>query len=199
VGRYIGTKLAGDKSLIADLLTSDPEPVTITIDDPLGEVVDVIGYNEYLGWYMSPFIADALRERGLEVTEGEVRDLVLEHMPLFRIDTEFDKPLVISEFGAGARHGRRGGPLEIWSEDYQARVYTQQLALLAACDAVRGMSPWIIKDFRAPYRLQTQVQEYWNRKGLVSETGEKKLAFGVLRDHYAQLAEAGAPDVAAGP
>jgi hypothetical protein len=79
--------------------------------------------------------------------------------------------------------GRRGGPLDVWSEDYQARVYTQQLALLAACDAVRGMSPWIIKDFRAPYRLQTRVQEYWNRK----------------RAHYARLAAGEVSDVAAGP
>ena len=28
------------------------------------------------------------------------------------------------------------------------------------------------------------IQDGWNRKGLVSETGERKQAFGVLRDHY---------------
>ena len=188
VGKYIGTQLAAEKSVLADLLTSDPEPVTIVIDDALGETVDVIGYNEYLGWYMSPFIAQGLREQGFEVEEAEVRERVLASLPLFRIETAFGKPLIISEFGAGARQGRRGGPVEIWSEDYQARVYARQLEFLAKSPSIRGISPWILKDFRAPYRLNVPVQDYWNRKGLVSETGQKKRAFGVLSDHYAERA-----------
>jgi beta-glucuronidase len=188
VGKYIGTELAAEKSVIADLLTSDPDPVTIVIDDPLGETVDVIGYNEYLGWYMAPFIAEGLRDNGLEVDEAEVRERILASLPLFRIATKFGKPLIISEFGAGARQGRRGGPVAIWSEDYQARVYVRQLEFLEKSESIRGISPWILKDFRAPYRLNVPVQDYWNRKGLVSETGEKKLAFGVLSDHYADRA-----------
>jgi beta-glucuronidase len=50
--------------------------------------------------------------------------------------------------------------------------------------ALRGLSPWILKDFRAPYRLNTEMQDYWNRKGLLSETDEKKLAFKVMSDYY---------------
>ncbi len=62
--------------------------------------------------------------------------------------------------------------------------------MLNTSPALRGLSPWILKDFRAPYRLNTKEQDYWNRKGLVSEKGEEKLAFSVLRDHYRELAEA---------
>ena len=78
--------------------------------------------------------------------------------------------------------------MDVWSEDYQARVYESQLVLLEQSAPVRGISPWILKDFRAPYRLNVPIQDYWNRKGLVSETGEKKLAFEVLADHYARRA-----------
>ena len=109
---------------------------------------------------------------------------MLAEMEKFSIVTAFNKPLVISEFGAGAKGGKRGGPLAVWSEDYQARVYRQQLKMLANSPALRGLSPWILKDFRAPYRLNTEMQDYWNRKGLLSETGEEKLAFKVMSDYY---------------
>ena len=186
IGRYIGTLLAGRKNIVIDLFTN-PEPVTVTINDPLGEIVDVIGYNEYLGWYLSGLLADGMREKGLKVTEAEVRETMLKEMEQFTLLTAFNKPLVISEFGAGAKQGKRGGPLDVWSEDYQARVYRQQLKMLSNSPALRGLSPWILKDFRAPYRLNTEIQDYWNRKGLVSEAGEEKLAFRVMSEYYESL------------
>ena len=112
---------------------------------------------------------------------------MLQEMEKFTIVTPFNKPLVISEFGAGAKQGMRGGPLDVWTEDYQARVYRQQLKMLANSPALRGLSPWILKDFRAPYRLNTKIQNYWNRKGLISETGQKKLAFQVMSEYYLSL------------
>ncbi len=185
VGGYVGRTLATEKSFLARLF-GKPGPVALVIGDPLGEIVDVIGYNEYLGWYMSGFIAEGMREKGLDVTEAEVRETMLREMVNFSIDTKFGKPLIISEFGAGAKQGKHGGPLDVWSEEYQARVYQSQLAMLENIGPLRGLSPWVLKDFRAPYRLQTEVQDYWNRKGLVSESGVKKLAFEVLRESYRQ-------------
>ena len=75
-------------------------------------------------------------------------------------------------------------------EDYQAEVYERQLSMLSDQPTVRGLSPWVLKDFRAPLRMYQGVQDYWNRKGLVSESGERKLAFSVLADHYRMLAAA---------
>ncbi len=54
------------------------------------------------------------------------------------------------------------------------------------------MSPWILKDFRAPVRVLPGIQDGYNRKGLVSEEGEPKLAFDVLRSYYDRMS----PDVA---
>jgi beta-glucuronidase len=158
-----------------------PEPPTFVLDDGLGDHLDVVGWNEYIGWYYSAVLA---RANGW--TEREVREIVLEGMPSFRVDVPSGKPLVVSEFGAGAKQGRRGGPLDLWTEDYQARVYRQQLAMLGNAPALRGLSPWILVDFRTPIRWLPGVQDGWNRKGLVSEKGERKLAFEVLREEYEQ-------------
>ena len=111
---------------------------------------------------------------------------MLDGMESIEIRTPLGKPLIVSEFGAGAKAGMHApaGELAVYTEEYQALVYERQLAMLAKQPQLRGISPWILKDFRAPLRMYQGVQDYWNRKGLVSERGEKKLAFHVLRDRY---------------
>ncbi|CAH0992525.1 Beta-glucuronidase [Sinobacterium norvegicum] len=187
VGKYIGKLLYAEDNAVAGMFIN-PDPVVIEITDPLGEFVDVLGYNEYLGWYLSGMLVDGMRAQGMEVTEAQVRELMLSEMIKFKIVSSFNKPLVISEFGAGAKKGRRGGKLDVWTEDYQVQVYKQQLTMLANSPALRGVSPWVLKDFRAPYRLNTDTQEYWNRKGLVSEQNEPKLVFEFLSDYYQKKA-----------
>jgi hypothetical protein len=51
-------------------------------------------------------------------------------------------------------------------------------------------SAWILMDFRCPRRFLSGVQDYYNRKGLFSDRGEKKAAYYVLRDFYHSLAAA---------
>jgi beta-glucuronidase len=51
---------------------------------------------------------------------------------------------------------------------------------------LRGLSPWILSDFRSPKRLLPGVQDGWNRKGLISDQGLRKKAFYTLRDYYAK-------------
>ena len=52
-----------------------------------------------------------------------------------------------------------------------------------------GMSPWILKNFRSPRRQHPLYQMGWNRKGLMSETGQHKLAFEVLASWYRERAQ----------
>jgi hypothetical protein len=47
-----------------------------------------------------------------------------------------------------------------------------------------GMSPWILMDFRSPRRPLPEIQDFFNRKGLISDQGEKKEAFYVLQAAY---------------
>jgi beta-glucuronidase len=86
--------------------------------------------------------------------------------------------------GAGALQGMHGDAGHRWTEEYQARVYEHNLTMLDNIAALRGLSPWILKDFRSPRRPLPGIQDFWNRKGLLSETGERKKAWYVLSDYY---------------
>jgi len=135
---------------------------THVIDDPLGGALDVLGLNEYVGWYDGlPAKCDTLSWR-----------------------SAYDKPIIVSEFGADAKAGLHGDALTRFSEEYQADVYRRQLAMLKRIPALRGLSPWILVDFRSPRRPLPGIQDGWNRKGVVSNDGTKKQAFEVLRDAY---------------
>jgi beta-glucuronidase len=115
-----------------------------------------------------------------------MRRVMLDGMEGIEIRTPAGKPLIVSELGAGAKYGMHAPVDELvaYSEEYQALVYEKQLAMLARQPQVRGISPWVLKDFRAPLRMYQGVQDYWNRKGLVSDAGEKKQAFFVLQENY---------------
>ena len=168
-----------------DLETVLNSEIEVMLDDPLGKVVDIIGYNEYFGWYYSAFL-----NRMLPVDEATTRRHMFRIMNDIRFRNVFGKPMIISETGAGAKKGYVSdqGPGMIWSEEYQAKVYEHQVDMLSRNDQVKGMSPWLLKDFRSSLRSLNGIQEVYNRKGLVSEKGEKKKAFFVLRDFYARKA-----------
>lgn len=157
-------RLDPKRPVTAALETHYKDKHTIEINDPLGAYLDILGCNEYIGWYDgAPAKADGLRWTSV-----------------------YDKPLVISEFGAGAKFGRHGETDVRWTEEYQADVFRHQTKMLDRIDFLRGVSPWILKDFRSPRRLLPGVQDNWNRKGLVSEKGERKQAFEVLKKWYAE-------------
>lgn len=163
------------KNLVAQARTLDPtrllsaamerhyiNDTTQMIDDPLGEFLDVLGCNEYVGWYDGPpEKADRLEWK-----------------------SKYEKPLVMSEFGGDALAGRHGDASERWTEEYQESIYKHQIAMLKRIPFLRGTSPWILMDFRSPRRPLPGIQDYWNRKGLVSNKGEKKKAFFVLQRWY---------------
>ena len=137
-----------------------------TLSDPLGQALDVLGLNQYLGWYGGrPEDADNMRWKAA-----------------------WDKPLIMSEFGGGAQYGRHGDSDERWTEEYQANLYQHQLAMAQHIPNLAGMTPWVLMDFRSPARMLPGIQDYHNRKGLISNRGERKQAFYVLQKFYQQKA-----------
>ena len=143
----------------------------MTLADPLADVLDVMAINTYNGWYTQDRLAD------LASSEW--------HVPS-------DKPLIFSEFGADARAGFHDPVNEQkFSEEFQADYYRATLKMADALPTLRGISPWILKDFRSPRRQNPEFQQGWNRKGLISETGQRKQAFDVLAAYY--LARSGKP------
>ena len=138
---------------------------TVKIPDPFAEDVDMIACNEYIGWY------SGLPERCSEVT-WELPD---------------DKPFFVSEFGGGALYNHHGDKLTRWTEEYQAYLYEEQIKMLRKISTLRGMTPWILVDFRSPRRNLPLIQDGWNRKGLISNGGFKKKAFHVLKAYYDEM------------
>lgn len=131
------------------------------LNDNMNEYVDVVSFNQYIGWYR------------------DVNDA-----PKMRWEIPYNKPVIISEFGGGARYGLHGAKNQRWTEEFQENLYKENTAMLDKIDGLSGTTPWILKDFRSPRRVLPGVQDYYNRKGLFSDKGEKKLAFYILRDWY---------------
>lgn len=142
------------------------DPNIRTIEDPFAEVVDVLSFNQYIGSYDG--LPDKCRQISWKIAQ--------------------DKPVLISEFGAGAKYGFHADSLTRFSEEYQAWLYEETLRMLDHIENLRGFTPWILMDFRSPRRPLPGIQDGWNRKGLISEKGEKKMAFFVLRDFYRKKA-----------
>ncbi|HEY7958750.1 MAG TPA: glycoside hydrolase family 2 TIM barrel-domain containing protein [Sphingomicrobium sp.] len=159
-----------DTRLVSAALLASRKGNIQTIDDPIAPDLDVLAANTYNGWY-SP---DALPT----LSSIEWREPV-------------DKPLIFSELGAGALAGYHDDPANPhkFSEEFQAEFYRQTLAEASRIPFLRGMSPWILKDFRSPNRQHPIYQQGWNRKGLESETGQRKEAFDVLASYYRSLEE----------
>jgi hypothetical protein len=78
---------------------------------------------------------------------------------------------------------------EIWTEEYQAELYKQTLAMYNRVEGFAGTSSWILVDFYSPRRQLNGIQDFFNRKGLISNNGVKKQAFFVLQDFYKTKAE----------
>ena len=138
------------------------------LNDPLVAKVDVVAINTYNGWYTDDKLAD---------------------VPNITWRVPADKPLVFSEFGADAKAGFRDPQtMRKESEDYQTAYLQATLKMTDKVPQLTGMSPWVLKDFRSPRRQHPVFEQGWNRKGLISETGEHKQAFAVLADYYAKKA-----------
>lgn len=141
-----------------------PSPDRHVLSDPLGEYLDVLGLNEYIGWY-----------------EGSIADA--DHM---QWAIAYDKPLIISEFGGDALYNNHGDANTRWTEEYQASLFEHQIGMVQKIPDFVGMSPWVLMDFHTPRRPLPGIQDYYNRKGLISIRGERKQAWSVLHDFYQQ-------------
>lgn len=136
------------------------------IADRLAEYLDVIGINEYIGWYDPDF--------------SKLPELFEKSKP--------SKPVIITEVGAGAMPGHHGSNTDKFTEEYQEYVYERQISEIRKIPYIKGMTPWILYDFRCPRRTNA-LQDYYNRKGLISPNREhKKRAFYTLQKFYNEIA-----------
>lgn len=168
----VGTARAlDDTRLVSAAMEIRADPADMNhriVDDPFGEFTDLLSFNEYIGWY------DGLPDKLSRTTWT----------------LAYHKPVVISEFGGDALQGFHADKLTRFSEEYQADLYRQTLAMLQTIPEWRGATPWILCDFRSPRRPLPTIQDGWNRKGLIGSNGKKKEAFFILKAYYALKAAA---------
>jgi len=131
------------------------------LNDNMNQYVDVVSFNQYVGWYR------------------DVNDA-----PKMTWEIPYNKPVIISEFGGGAKYGYHGPKNQRWTEEFQENLYRENIAMIEKIDGLSGTTPWILKDFRSPRRVLPGIQDFYNMKGLVSDKGTKKKAFFVLKQWY---------------
>ena len=131
------------------------------LQDNMNKYVDVVSFNQYIGWYR------------------DVNDA-----PKMKWEIPYEKPVIISEFGGGAKAGLHGDKGQRWTEEFQENLYRENLAMLDKIEGLAGTCPWVLKDFRSPRRPLPGIQDGFNRKGLFSDQGKRKKAFYVLREWY---------------
>lgn len=140
------------------------------IEDRLADHLDIIGLNEYYGWYEENF--DDL------IVLGE--------------NSSPSKPVIITETGAEGCIGENAPTSGPFSENYMAEVYRKQTEYLPKLSYVRGFTPWLLYDYRTE-RRQNPYQKGFNCKGLITaDKVTRKKAFYILRDFYQQLKNTGA-------
>jgi len=141
------------------------KPGLMTLKDELSKVTDVLSFNQYVGWY------DGMPEK------------------CDRVNWTFSeqKPVIISEFGGGALFGMHGGPTDRFTEEFQEDLYIRSINMFKRVPGLAGVTPWILKDFRSPRRQMRDIQDDFNRKGVISDKGEKKKSFFVMQKWYEEL------------
>jgi beta-glucuronidase len=137
-----------------------------TVWDPIYEHSDLVAVNEYIGWYL-PWQGNPEKTKW---------------------DTKFpDKPLFISEFGGESLFGYRAKGLNtipVWTEEYQKKIYEDQIRMFEQAPGLCGVAQWILFDYKSPVRMNQVFQKGYNRKGLLSENGNKKLAWYIINNYY---------------
>jgi len=141
---------------------------TFNVWDTLYKYTDIVSLNEYIGWYV-PW-------------QGKPSDT--------KWKVAFpDKPLFISEFGGEALKGSKGPTDEaaFWTEEYQEQIFKDQLTMFNTIPNLSGVCPWLLFDYRSTGRMHPVYQNGYNRKGLLSEKGEKKKAWYIMQRYYMDM------------
>lgn len=141
------------------------------------DLVDVIGINAYPGWYAE----DRDKVRPLEDIAPR-----LDRFTAFLKENHFDdKPLILSEIGAGGIYGWRDRMRSFWSEEYQSEYLAEVCRYLETHPRFCGVALWQYCDgrtYQSGYALGRP--RAFNNKGLLDEYRRPKTAFETVREYF---------------
>ncbi|XP_029160975.1 beta-glucuronidase isoform X2 [Nylanderia fulva] len=158
----------------------DPtRPITIALargvqEDKAGQFLDVISFNRYNAWYSNAGRMDMITDRVHGEAEAWYR--------------KYNKPVLMSEYGADTMPGLHELPEYVWSEEYQKELLSKHFE---AFDRLRhqgyfiGEFIWNFADFRT---AQTYTRVGGNKKGIFTRDRQPKMAAHHVRRRYHALA-----------
>ena len=155
-----------DQRLIsAALLPKEVEPNHWVITDKFADIVDVIGFNQYIGWFNGT---------------PEKCDKTVWVMNI-------EKPYIMSEFGSSAPYDRHGDRTERYTEEFQKYYYQKTVDMIKRTTDLSGVCPWNLTEHRSPRLITPNIEDGFSRAGLISSKGQRKKAFYVMKKYYMEF------------
>ena len=169
-------KLDVSRLVTAGIRTTESPNVLNTkiIDDPIGELCDVITVSDFTGWLKNEKMGYA----GIPYDCKKVK-----------WEAKYDKPHLFADMGAGANYGTHGDTTKRWSEELQEALVKNQIEMVERLPSFAGLSLCPLYDFRTMMNKGIFFRQGYNRRGLLSEKGEKKKGYLFLKAYYEKQAK----------
>ena len=138
-------------------------------DDPVLKYSDVISLNRYYGWYENPGKLDEAIER-FETEMDFIAD-------------KYNKPIIITEFGADTMPGFHSISDQMFTEEYQSNLIKRYCELIESKEYTVGEHVWNFADFKTPQHVKRVVL---NLKGVFTRNRDPKLVAFTLKDIWSK-------------
>ena len=162
------------REIFSLLREMDPSrPVTAALlERPGGKAygdMGVVSINLYPGWYRNVPVRDCLDRKLGEAARGGGEN----------------KPVIVSEIGAGAIYGYHDPFGEAkWSEERQCAILREQITAVLSYPDVAGIFLWQFADVRVAEEWFMSRPRTYNNKGVVDEFRRPKLAYQVVKELF---------------
>ena len=134
------------------------------------DLVDIVSWNVYTGWYDR----DAAKAR-------EWADDLLKWLRSNAASGGKGKPVIFSEFGAGAIYGCRSRTQAKWTEEFQAECLDKLLEAYLNHPDIMGAAIWQFCDCRVDEDIFPHRPRSFNNKGTIDEFRRLKLAYDTVK------------------
>jgi beta-glucuronidase len=144
-----------------------PTCVQTKEEDPAYLYSDFISVNRYWGWYETPVKVDEAAVHLKSELEG--------------LYNRYDKPILLSEFGADTIEGQHATYPQMFTEEYQSLLIGKYFEVIDSLSFMIGEHIWNFADFRTAQHHRRIIM---NKKGVFNRQREPKLAAFVVRDRW---------------
>lgn len=135
------------------------------------DLPDVASFNIYPLWYFDCSVSRFLEQLHTALVQTPAAN----------------KPLIISEVGAGAEYGCHANAEEKWTEEYQAAALDRQLTAVLQDPDCCGVYIWQYADVRVSREWFARRPRCYNNKGIVDEYRRPKLAYAQVKKLFTQM------------